>query len=382
MKIKNSVKIFLQILLWGIILILPLYIMTSNGTTDYKPYIGYLVRMGILAVLFYLNYLYLIDKFLFNKKFIAYIGINLVLIVALVTLQTVVMSSLFADRIRDKQMPRTERMQQMPPAEDGQPQRYNEGPVPPKGMHPRDEAFAYMRVLTDYVLIILIIGISVALKATYRWYRDSMNLEQVKSVQLEADLQNLRTQLNPHFLFNTLNNIYSLIAIDTDKAQDSVHRLSGMLRHVLYENEQFVPMDKELEFTRNYIDLMALRLSSSVKLDVMIEDGGCTDSIASLMFVTLIENAFKHGIKSGANSFIDIKILVEKGKGVLCTVENSLVENERDMEAKNSGIGLANLSKRLELIYPDRYEFVTERREDSFFALLRIDLGNKKNIEV
>lgn len=364
MKIKNSVKIFLQILLWGIILILPLYIMTSNGTTDYKPYIAYLVRIGILAILFYLNYLYLIDKFLFNKKFFTYIIINIIIVAALVALQTLVMDILFSSLPFEGRMPMREAR-----------------PMHPKGMPPKHEAFMFMRIVTDYALIVFIIGISVALKATYRWYRDSIDYEQVKSVQLEADLRNLRSQLNPHFLFNTLNNIYSLIAIDKDKAQDAVHRLSGMLRYVLYENEHFVPINKELDFTRNYIDLMKLRLSSNVKIDILIDGKGSKDPIATLMFMTLIENAFKHGINSGVESFIDIKILVEEGQGVLCTVENSLIENKQNIYEKDSGIGLTNLSKRLELLYPDRHEFVAEKRGDRFFALLRIDFENKKQIE-
>lgn len=243
---------------------------------------------------------------------------------------------------------------------------------------PRPDTFMFMRVISDYLLIILIIGISVALKTTYRWYHDSINLESIKSSQLEADLRNLRTQLNPHFLFNTLNNIYSLIAIDSEKAQESVHRLSGMLRYVLYENEKFVPIDKELSFTQNYIDLMKLRLSFNIKVNVTINGNSSTDPVATLMFMTLIENAFKHGINNGAESFIDINILVESGKGVLCTVENSIAESHTNIESQNSGIGLANLSKRLELIYPDKHEFIAEQRGNIFFALLRIEFDNKK----
>ena len=119
---------------------------------------------------------------------------------------------------------------------------------------------------------------------------------------------------------------------------------------------------------------MKLRLSPSVRLDVTIESPGTQDKIASLMFVTLIENAFKHGINSGKDSFIDISILVDPGKGVICTVENSYFEKAKNIESQGSGIGLANLSKRLELLYPNKHEFVMEKRTDSFFALLRIDL--------
>lgn len=235
-----------------------------------------------------------------------------------------------------------------------------------------------MKILSDYGLIILAIGMSVALKVTMRWHKDSMNLEAVKAAQLEADLKNLRSQLNPHFLFNTLNNIYSLIAIDPHKAQDSVHGLSKLLRYMLYENDQkFVPLYKELEFTENYIDLMRLRLSPNVKLNVMIKNKESNIPIASLLFMTLIENAFKHGIRNGSDSFIDIKIFVDDKKGILCTVENSLSDTEDQIESNNSGIGLTNLRKRLELLYPNKHQLLIERKDDRFFVLLSIDFRKK-----
>lgn len=366
---KNYTKILLHLLLWGIVLVVPFYIMTRDSQMDYKPYISFLVRTGILIVLFYINYLYLIDKLLFTKRFIPYILANIVIVAILVAIQTVIFDILFS-------MPPSHPMPNMPKG--GHPP-YMGRDIPPKGFQKQPLGGFAMRMFTDYLLIILVIGMSVATKVTFRWNRDSINFEKIKSVQLEADLRNLRSQLNPHFLFNTLNNIYSLIAIDTNKAQDSVHRLSNLLRYVLYENDQqFVPINQELEFTRNYIDLMKLRLAPSIQLRVLIEDNGSKDLIAPLLFMTLIENAFKHGIYSNEDSFIDITILVEKEKGVLCTVENSLIEKERNMEERNSGIGLANLSKRLELLYPSRNEFVIERRTNSFFGMLRINFKSKE----
>lgn len=324
--------------------------MSREGTFDSGPYVSYMVRTAIFAVLFYLNYLYLIDRFLFKKQIAGYLVANIILIIGLLLVQNLLLdlfmphSGFFRDEMsRGRQ-----------------------------GRHP-GPPFA-MRVFSDYLLIFFVLGLSVALKMTIRWYADSIKFEQAKSGQLEADLRNLRSQLNPHFLFNTLNNIYSLIAIDQIKAQDSVHRLSNLLRYVLYDNDsKLVPIEKELEFTRNYIDLMKLRVSSNVKLNVLIENKGSNDMIASLMFITLIENAFKHGLSSKGDCFIDIKILVEKETGVLCTVENSLPDTDNRIEAKNSGIGLANLTKRLELIYPGKHEFTVEHHSNSFFTLLRID---------
>lgn len=356
MSLKNVIKIFSHILIWCIVLLVPVYIMSREGALNSKPYMSYLTQLCIFALLFYINYLYLIDKLLFHKKFLAFICVNIVLIALLIGIQTVIMDFIFSSPYNSSPPPMSDRA--------GAPRRHK----PPFGM----------RIFTDYLLIVFVIGLSVAIKMTARWYRDSINYEKVKSTQLEADLRNLRSQLNPHFLFNTLNNIYSLIIIDQHKAQDSVHRLSNLLRYVLYDNDQkFVPIDKELEFTRNYIDLMKLRISSNIRFNVVIDNKDSKDMIASLMFMTLIENAFKHGLSSHKDSFIDIKILVEKEKGVLCTVENSLSESETNIEVRNSGIGLANLSKRLELIYPQNHELIVERRSESFFVLLRIDFPPK-----
>lgn len=351
---KNFIKIFSHILIWTIILVVPMFLMIKDGNFESKPYVNYVARIVFYAILFYINYIYLIDKFLFRKKFILYLVINIALIIIFAFLQSGI-----AEALRPSP---EELFEKYPRMEE-------------KGPHP-GPPFA-MRMVVEYLSILFVIGLSVAIKTTSRWHRDSIHLEQAKNMQLEADLRNLRTQLNPHFLFNTLNNIYSLIAVDQPRAQDAVHRLSNLLRYVMYDNnEKFVPIDKELEFTKNYIDLMKLRLGPDVRLNVLIENKGSTDMVASLMFITLIENAFKHGINNGKDSFIDISILVDPGIGVLCTIENSFVEKEDNLESR-TGIGLANLSKRLELLYPNRHEFIVEKRTDSFFTLLRISFNNK-----
>lgn len=352
--LKKGIPPFMHIIFCIAILVIPLIVMSRSGLTPDHYYYGYMMRTGMLILLFYVNYLILIDKLLFKKQFALYIIVNVLLIAGTVLLQNLLLELFIGP----------------PPVPEGL-RRGGGGPGP----RPPQE----MRILSDYALIILAIGMSVALKVTMRWYKDSINLETIKATQLEADLKNLRSQLNPHFLFNTLNNIYSLIAVDTHKAQDSVHRLSNLLRYILYENDQkFVPINKELEFTRNYIDLMRLRLGSNVKVNVLIKDGDSDHPIASLLFITLIENAFKHGINNGSDSFIDIKIFVDQDKGVLCTVENSVSHEKNDIESKNSGIGLANLRKRLELLYPRNHEFTVKQEENRFSALLCINFINDK----
>lgn len=349
LDIRTIASPFVHIVFCLIILFAPLLMMSLNGITEYKYFLGYAIRTSLLILIFYINYFFLIDKFFFQRQFVVFVISNIILIVATSLLQNLLFQLLLTlgpppplfkvTTIDGKEVPR-------PPHE--------------------------LRILGDYVLTVLAVGMSVALKVTKQWYKDSINLESVKAHQLEADLRNLRNQLNPHFLFNTLNNIYSLIAIDSNLAQESVYRLSNLLRYVLYENEnRFVALNKEIEFTQNYIDLMRLRLNKNVKLDVVINYEECDKSIASLLFITLIENAFKHGISNGLASYINIKILVNS-KGVLCTVENSMDKSNTNGKSINSGVGLANLRKRLNLLYPNKYQLKIEEKENDYFALLYI----------
>ena len=343
-------------------MLVPIYLISREGTFDYKPYYNYVIRMGIFAILFYANYSYLIEKYLFNRKFALYVVTNIALIVVLIILQTFVSECMRPDPEVVQSI--EQGMQKKPPHMGRFPEGKHGGPP------------LLMRFIFDYVSIIFVIGLAVAIKTTIRWYRDSINFEKSKSVQLEADLRNLRSQLNPHFLFNTLNNIYSLIAIDQNRAQDAVHRLSNLLRYVMYDNdEKFVPLDKELTFTQNYIDLMKLRLSANVKLNVLIDGKSSHDMIASLMFITLIENAFKHVSRSKSQKgYISIN-LNQNNKELTFEVENSKSSIKRTT-ASNSGIGLDNVKKRLNLLYPNKHSLIISETENVYHSKLIINLSN------
>ena len=174
----------------------------------------------------------------------------------------------------------------------------------------------------------------------------------------------------------TLNNIYSLIAISPERAQSAVLELSKLLRYVLYENTQpYVPMEKELEFNHNYIELMRLRLARHVQVDVNIPTGLCRGyKIAPLLFITLIENAFKHGTSASTRSFVKIN-MSEPSPGVIeCDIENSsFPKNETDKSG--SGIGLKNLSRQLELLYAGKYNLHAESDSHIYRSILTIDLN-------
>lgn len=339
----TTIPVLMQVLFCVILFAFPLYIMSRSGELDTGHFLIFSVRTCILILLFYVNYFLLIPKFLFSKRLVSFIGLNLVLALGLLVTQNILIGFIL------------DALQHVGP---------DDGKIKPD---------PYMRYWGDMLIDLLVISLSVAVRMTQRWYHDTMNIEILKAAQFEADLRNLRSQLNPHFLFNTLNNIYALIAIDKDKAQDSVLRLSNLLRYILYENNTpYVPICRDLEFTNDYIDLMKLRVGENVKLSVSITGRDSKDAIAPLLFMTLIENAFKHGVSNNQESFIRINILVENAKGVLCTIENSICQGS-NIETKNSGIGLANLEKRLELLYPHKHDLHISKVNNCFAVRMRVD---------
>lgn len=221
------------------------------------------------------------------------------------------------------------------------------------------------------MIYMAIVGIAVAVKMTTEWYNNEAQRKEIEKNQAEAELANLKNQVNPHFLFNTLNNIYSLIQIDPAQAQEAVHDLSGMLRYVLYESQKdTVPLAKECEFLNEYVKLMGARLTSGVKLEVSLPSSLSNRQIAPLLFIPLVENAFKHGISDTDESFIRIE-LKEDGEYVTCLVENSCFPKD-DTDRSGSGIGITNLKRRLDLLYPGAYSFEYGRVQSVYRSLLRI----------
>ena len=180
-------------------------------------------------------------------------------------------------------------------------------------------------------------------------------IREQKQRTTEAELAWLRNQLNPHFLFNTLNNISSLTQIDADEAQNSIGELSDLLRYALYETQQKeVPLSGEIDFMKNYISLMALRCDKNVKITTHFDVPDTKQTIAPLLFLSPIENAFKHGVSSGIPSFIDISLTKNNGF-LLFSCQNSN-HPKGNCNRSGSGIGTENMRKRLELMYAKCYE--------------------------
>ena len=276
---NRAMQIGIHTLGWGLLFCAPLFFNYSRNTSfSLERYLDFCIVPLTFMALFYLNYFLLIDRMLFRKRLGQFILVNLLLMLAANVLQHI-WHEFFRVFIN------------MEPPERGA----GRPPLP-----------RYTFVLSHSVMMALVIGLSVAIRVTGNWYRSEAKRSQAEKERTQAELKNLRSQLNPHFLFNTLNNIYALIQVDPPKAQYAVHGLSNLLRYVLYENnEPFISLDKEFEFMRNYVDLMRLRLSPEhTNLSIEIPEDGKGFTVAPLLFITLVENAFKHGINPSEPSFV------------------------------------------------------------------------------
>ena len=200
-------------------------------------------------------------------------------------------------------------------------------------------------------LLVNLMAIGIAMSIRY-----VMRQGEKKQKEVEAELAWLKNQINPHFLFNTLNNISSLTQIDADKAQDTVMQLSDLLRYAMYEtNKQKVPLEGEVEFMRNYIDLMKLRCNEMTTVNSQFSILNTSLEVAPLLFISLIENAFKHGMNSNAPATINIS-LTQQDDTLIFTCDNT--NNPKPTKDRSgSGIGLENTRRRLDLLYQGRYQW-------------------------
>ena len=196
----------------------------------------------------------------------------------------------------------------------------------------------------------------------------------IKNENLQNELKLLKSQINPHFLFNSLNNIYALSAIDSGKTQQSISHLSDMLRYVLYECEQeSVPLKKEIKYIENYLKLFALKSSKPYPITTHFEIQNNNIFIAPMLFIPFIENALKHSnIENKNESFIDIKVISDDNN-IKFEVSNSLPKTSKNKD-KVGGIGLENVKKRLAILYPKKHDLIAKENENSFDVNLKINL--------
>jgi len=219
-----------------------------------------------------------------------------------------------------------------------------------------------------FTISFFVVMAALGFRAFLRNNQMQRQLEEERRKSTEAELTWLKNQLNPHFLFNSLNNISSLTQIDADMAQDAIGQLSDLLRYTLYEsNKPLVPLAGEVEFMQNYISLMRLRCSENTTIEVDLPEQGCAShQIAPLIFTSFIENAFKHGTSNNQPSTINIRLTAdEKQIRFACSNTNF---PKTDKDRSGSGIGLENTRRRFDLLYPGKYEW-SQTIENNIFRI-------------
>lgn len=303
-----------------------------------------LMTVGPLCALYFLNYFLLAPKFLFGpnpKNKVWFYVVNVVIVAAWHYSRFLISRS---------QMPAGPQNAFTPPS-----------------FH----TLMWVRVITRVSIDALVIAIVAGIKKIVNSNKLLICYEQERRNAAEAELSWLKNQLNPHFLFNTLNNISSLTQIDADKAQESICELSDLLRYALYDSEkEYVPVDGEIDFMNNYIRLMQLRCNELTTVECNMQKPDRPVEIAPLLFISLIENAFKHGVNARKESFVRIDLHMD-GHDIVFRSENSLFDKQTS-DHIGSGIGLENMKKRLSLIYPGRYEYLAEGIGDRYVSTVRL----------
>ncbi len=298
-------------------------------------FIHNLLTAGVLYIFYYLNHYWLIPQVLRKRGFISYGFAMAGAILVFYPLINVMISWLPSSPLNDPELA---------------------GQIFPldRGFYP----FMIMLLSTPFI-----IGL--------QWFQQSTAIAELERERSRTELDLLKQQINPHFFFNTLNNLYAL-SLTKDKATpEVVLQLSELMRYVIYKGqEEVVPLREDIKYMADYVELQRIRLHKQLdyRFEQTIEDPELL--VPPLLFITLVENAFKHGIEPAEEDcFLHIRLTSEQGRLQL-HVHNS-VEGESDHVP---GIGLANLERRLELLFPDRHHFRTERTAQSFTATLEIEL--------
>ena len=225
-------------------------------------------------------------------------------------------------------------------------------------------SFTDLAIYWNILLGFFMTGLNMGIKLLYRSLRDEQQMEELKRQNLQAEMDYLRYQINPHFFMNTLNNIHALIDIDTEYAKSAVIELSKMMRYVLYESgSETISLKKDIQFIENYIELMRIRYDSSI--DICLDYPATIPNkvaIPPLLLIVFVENAFKHGVSYNHASFIHIRIGY-RDDAVTAVISNSRHEKSRP------GIGLENVKKRLALIYQDNYTLSIDDSDPAVYTV-------------
>jgi len=350
---KGGVVVAMHLLAWALLgFVLVFYQPLSWGVS--LPAVFWakqFLNFGLLVALFYFNSHYLVPRYLLKNR----IFIFILWVIALVILV------LLVGKLADQQLEIRRHMERVMPR-----------PRHPGGPKPRH--------LIDGILLmttLLVIGVSTSMAVIQRWQADARLRDAVEKQNITSELALLKAQINPHFFFNTLNNIYALSYTNVEESREATLTLSRMMRYLLYETQQDVaPLSREFAFIDDYIELMKLRVQSSSNVQYTRDEAVPDYPIAPMLLLPFVENAFKHGIDASQQS--EIKIHAGLSDGALkLHVENHIFPVQNVAGAESGGIGLTNTRRRLDLLYPEKHrlEIHTDERANIHTVNLTINLA-------
>lgn len=345
---KNKwTEILIHCVVWLSLIAVPLLTQLEEDNIKIRFLCHTWLMLFGLMMTFYFNYLWCIDKLLYRRKWWLFIIANLGFFIALYFFDGY--ASCWIDNML------------------GRPRHYNPS-----------RAVKSMFLYNDVIYYILSTGVALGVRYAKHLQQSEMERKKLEAEKLESEITLLKYQMQPHFFFNTLNNIYALISRSPAEAQNAVHRLSKLMRYILYENTSAtIDLSKEVTFMENYAKLMQLRLSGEIEIVLDFPDDTDYIKVPPLLFIPLLENAFKHGtLPCEGKRFIHCSMQIDDER-LTFGVENSLSDEEANEDRSHSGIGLTNLSKRLAILYGQNFSFVAAPNSErtAFEARLMIPLN-------
>jgi hypothetical protein len=347
---KTILEIALHGVVWIFVMLFPYFFMDFDK--PHPPMFDNWLEMLFVVIIFYLNYFLLIKRYLFNHKLFTFIGFNiLIFIVALGLTFKLGYGTIEGPKKLDREMDFS------------------------KEFKP-DRAPLDMMISRNIFPFLLSLGVAVAIRATVKSNKEESERKKLENEHLKSELSYLKYQIQPHFFFNTLNNIYSLIDTSPDYAKEVLHRLSKLMRFILYQtNDSEVLVKDEITFIANYVELMKIRTQQNVSISIEIPPTVPEVRIPPLIYISLVENAFKHGIDPVKNSVIRIWFSVANDKLLFEVANTNFPKAQKDKSG--SGIGVANVKKRLEFLYsPDEYNFEQQCVGDFYITKLTIPINH------
>ncbi|WP_343669636.1 histidine kinase [Chitinophaga sp.] len=381
-------NIGLHIAVWTCFLFFPFFIYRIRIQHPWffaREIVDNLFLIGV----FYLNFYFLIPRFFTVKKIVYYLSF-VVMVLVFVIMQQAVSEYLFWKVYAKEEMAMHQPGQEgfMPPPmyhfyhdrphggvdfRERTPLAFDDGPV--KGKIPTFlDYILFPEILRKTVFAaLLMLFMSGFIKIAQEWFKSEQQREALKLENLNAELKFLKSQINPHFLFNCLNTIYSLAHKHSAQTEHAIIKLSTIMRYMIYEsNEDKVQLQQELQYLEDYIDIQRLRLPEDIVVDYAVQGNPAGLRIEPMLLVPFVENAFKHGISYAEPSFIAIAVAIERNQ-VRLVVENAVF---RQRVAEKGGIGLQNVKKRLDLLYTEDHELEITEAENQFIVDLKIVLKN------